>query len=267
MKYRYYIVLAILLIGCNRRSPNFLLDEFPHLISNAWDNTALLKEFKGTQIESAITEFPKYNDAFYEALESVIADSELFDKAKESFRANELDTTDTANNLLIFAILHKYLNGEIIELQTLKKYTDSIYLKHQIINQDNSIIDTENASCYIEDLSTINKWLTDSMLKINYIDADFVLKSSMTSCASDVEFMELYNETLLKYLEVKPIDIIVLLEEGNYNTKVIDVIDQNLRNPVSDRIDLADVLNSINLVEESKTRNRIKASIESAIRK
>lgn len=267
MKKEIYIAIVLIaFLGCRQNTPNFLLDEFPELVSNSWEDKSLLKTFKETPLELAITNHPEFKKAFNQTSQKISQIENFEIQFKESLKLNELEYWDTSNSLLLLAMFHKTINQEKFQLLELKKYTDLLYIKHQILNQDNIKIN-EDENCYVKQLSTINEWLVDSLHKINYIDADLVLSASNKACILNVEYSELYNETLFNYLKHKPNDIIELLEEGNYNPIVLEVINENLKNPINDEIELQKILQKLNVLNQSNSRNQIINSLKIAVQK
>ena len=262
----YIVIILIALYGCKQNPPNFLLEEFPVLVTNSWEDKSLLKAFKITPLESAITNHPEFKLAFNETSKKISLTDNFESQFKESLKLNKLEYWDSSNSLLLLAMYHKTINREKFVLLDLKKLTDLIYIKQQILNQDNTKIN-EDQNCYIKQLVTINNWLRDSLHKINYIDADIVLSASNYTCKSNVEYLELYNETVFNYLKHKPNDIIELLEEGNYNKIVGEVINENLRNPINDEIELDKILNKLNKLSQSNSLNQIVNSINIAVKK
>ena len=267
MKNEIYIAIVLIaFFGCRKNTPNFLLDEFPELVSNSWEDKSLLKTFKETPFESAITDHPEFKIAFNQSSKKISQLANFEIQFKESLKLNELEYWDTSNSLLLLAMFHKTINQEKFQLLELKKFTDLQYIKHQILIQDNININ-EDENCYVKQLSTINEWLIDSLHKINYLDADLVLRASNKACISNVEYLELYNETLFNYLKHKPNDIIELLEEGNYNAIVFEVIKENLRNPINGEIELEKILQKLNVLNQSNSRNKIINSLKIAVQK
>ena len=259
-------IILTILIGCEQKSSNFLLDEFPDLITNSWEDKSVLKSFKETPFEAAITKYPEFQKSFNESSNKFVQLEKFAIQYKESLKFNNLDYWDSSNSFLLFAMYHKIINQEKFEIIELKKTTDLLYVKHQILHQDNIQIE-EDENCYIQQLSTINKWLKDSLHKINYIDADLILGASNRTCESNTEYSELYNETLYNYLKYKPHEIIELLEEGTYNTMALKVISQNLRNPLNDEIEFKRILENLNRLNPSNTRNQIIDAIKIAVNK
>lgn len=265
MRNKIYIsILLILLLGCKQKSSNFLLDQLPELITNSWEDKSMLETLTNTTLEDAISNH-ELRQEYFATLQKLFQIDSFETQFIESIKLNNIHG-DESTNLLLFAIYHKTVNREDFKLPELIKTVNLLYVKERVLNQDNLEI-TVNEDCYIKPLSIINRHLIDSLHRINYIDADLVLSASNKECESNSEFLEVYNETLFNYLRLKPNEIIELLEEGNYNKVVLEVICENLRNPINDGIDLEKILERLNMLKETEIRNQIINSIEITVQK
>jgi hypothetical protein len=223
-----------------------------------------LKEFKRLPIDSAVLSYHKFDEIFQEPVAILFQDTLIESKFVKSCNENSLYVQDPKNGYVIAGMFHKYLNGKIVNIRKLKNEIHPLVLRKQILEQDNSRSSALQNNCYLNELAWINKNLTDSISLISYIDADLILKASNQECCINWEFHKLYNETLLKYLEKKPNEIIELLNFGNYNKQVLRMILENVKNPIHDKVILDRIIRNIEKVEKSDIRDKIITSLKLA---
>lgn len=255
------------MFNCAESEHNFLIDDFPKILSNAIDDKTEIENFKNVPFDSAVMYYKNFPSIFPEATNIISDDTIFVTRFKNSMEKNNLSTFDLENSHLLAAIYHKKLNNEKIEISSLKQYIHPKYVKKNILSRSKKYVDSNPTDCNIKRLSALIEFIERSPEKINLIDAEVILRSTKPLCKSNVEYLELYNETLYKFFENKPELIIELLEEGSYHTVIFEIIEYNLANPIHDGIDLNLVVNNVNSLNESKIRNRLLGAVEMAISK
>jgi hypothetical protein len=242
-------------MSCETKPPNFLIDEFPILLSQAVENKTEIEKFKNTPFKQAVNNYGEYNDIFRVGLNSLAEDSIFVSSLTESMDANHLSLNDPSCYYLFAGIYHKFLNKKDLDIKLIQRYASDKHAKNIVINESQENNYAQETECYYEQLAVVNEWLKNGSERINYIDADVVLKSAVALCLTGAEQSQIFNETLYLYLLKKPSDLIELLEEGSYGEEIFENIKLNLENPINDGIDLQQIKNKLESNLESRTRN------------
>ncbi len=261
------ICIFYLCLSCDTKPPNFLIDKFPNLLSLAVENKPEIEKFKNISFKQAVNNYGNYNDIFRVGLNSLVEDSIFVSSLTESMDANHLSLNDPSCYYLFAGIYHKFLNKKEIDIKELHRYASNKHAKNIMISSSKRNNYSQVSGCYYKQLVVINHWLRNDLYRINYIDADVILKSAVANCKNFVEHSQTFNETLFLYLEKKPSDLIELLEEGSYGEEIFETIQLNLENPLHDQIDAQAIKDKLESHGESKTRNMFIESIKKAITK
>ncbi len=260
-------ILFIILSGCQQNHGDFLTGQFFSELTKAIEDKRQLKEFKSLPIDSAALSYGRFDGIFQEPLALLFQDSIFTFKFEDGCDKNNLSLYDTRNGYVIAAMYYKYLNNRSIDIEELKDKIYPLVIRKQVLEQDNGKSTALRNSCFVEELVWIRKNLKDSISLINYLDADLLLNASNPGCSINVEFSQLYNETLLTYLEKKPNEIIELLNLGNYNRQASIMILENIESPIHDGINIDQIILKVKKLKQSKMRDDIIKSLKIAKRK
>lgn len=257
-------ILCLSFLGCSGEPENFLVDKFFKDLTKTITNKSQLEEFKSLPLDSAVMNHTRFDDIFQKAINTMLEDSLYRSRFESSFLTNNLSLTNIGDSYVLAAMYHKSLNHLPIHVVDLKGQYYPMYLRKQILEQDNSISTAVDSDCFVKELGIIRSWLEDSMDRIEYLDADLILNASNPDCNKNVEYRELYNETLFKYLEKKPNEIVELLQLGNYGEVALNVILENVQSPINDGIDIDRVIESIQNLENSEIKEKLLISLRIA---
>ena len=261
------VIIICLILGCSNGKSNYLLEEFTTDLISKVEDESQISQFKAMSLDSAVLKYATFESIFNEGVAKFWADSLNQMKFDSSLKSNGLHKFDSSLGFLIGGIVHKNLNKQPIDLDELKSFTDLVYIKQRILKQDGKDISSIDNNCFKKQLAVINNWLIDSLHRVSYIDADMLIDASNFECQNDVEFMKIYNETLLNYLLRLPNQIIELIEQGNYSDSVIDIICQTLQSPKHRGIDLEKIIIVVEREPDSKTKRKILNSLKNRFRK
>ncbi|MGB4848975.1 MAG: hypothetical protein WBP41_13715 [Saprospiraceae bacterium] len=256
--------LFLLVLGCPREPDNFLVDTFFKDLTKTITNNSQLEEFKNLPIDSAVMIHNKFTDIFQKPVEVLLEDSLYRSKFELSCSQNNLNLTSIEDGYVLAAMFHNSLNHRPFEVGDLKKHFYPLYQRQQILKEDNNKSTALESDCFVEELTRISSWLEDSIQGVEYIDADLVLNASNPDCKDNAMYNEVYNETLYKYLEKRPNQIIELLQLGNYGDTPLKMILENIQNPVNDGIDIDLVIKSVQNLENSDIKEKILESLKIA---
>lgn len=259
-----YFHILLILLGCSTAPENFLTNRFFKDLNNSITNKSQLEEFKNLPIDSAVLNYNRFDGIFQKPIENLFKDSLYRSKFETGCLTNKLSLNEPQDGYVLAAMYHKSLNSKPFDITALKNHYYPLYLRKQVLNQDYNINTALENDCFVKELTVIKSRLENTIERIEYPDAYLIISASNPECNKNVEYTEVYNETLFKYLEKKPNQIVELLQLGNYGEIPLKIILENLQNPINDQIDINRVINNIKALENSSIRERILESLRIA---
>ena len=257
-------IFMFIMTSCSDEPNNYMFHDFLEILEENALSQEQLAEFKSLPMETAAFNYGDYEKIFKEPLEIILQDSlaaSMFESSCQIHNVSE-HTYGIAN--LIAAMYHEKLNARKVDVEALKNIILPLEIRQRVLNQDFDEVDDKVDYCHIEGLQVIQERLNSNVEEINYIDADFLIKSSINNCENKEEYKVIYNNLLYKYLSIKPYDIIELLDLGNYDSRYTDFLFHQLENPLNTEIDVVQTLRLINEKPRTLASGKIIESMKRA---
>lgn len=267
MKHIKYLLIIGLLYACQDEPKDFLLGRvFPDLYK-ASKHHPDLREFKEAPIDSAVMNCPSYDHIFNTSIKQILADTAYNAQFQKSLNEMEMYAYAPEDVFAFAAMFHKWLNEKPVNKEeTREKYRD-LYAKMRILSKNRSTTQAWIPTCELMPIAGMNQRLNAQNGAITYYDADLLLQVTHEKCLGNIEFKQLYNETLHQYIRRKPLHLIELMNEGDYGQQIQEALLKELESPVHDGIDLSKSLESLKSQKESATKDLFIKAIKTAISK
>lgn len=168
------------------------------------------------------------------------------------------ESGDTINHIVTSKTIKEVLDPNGKTEEKLKEISKSIGAA--LLDYGNS----PSENCNSRQLEFVSKRLEDSPDFLTIKDAHILVENQ---CRQNVEYSELQNELIFRFLQINPDHLLDILNYNNFSKEIIAEFYERVENPINDGFDLTSIIQQVKSKENSMAQERLLSSLELALKK